>query len=69
MASVSNHSKTHAELTKQRMHFGFAADARTEHGRRPSGGGFVDVKFPHEVIQKKKKNTTYFSSAAMRTRR
>lgn len=32
----------------------FAADARTEHGRAPSGGGFVDVKFLHEVIKKKK---------------
>lgn len=32
-----------------------AADARTEHGRGPSGGGFVDVKFLHEVIKKKKR--------------
>lgn len=36
-----------------------AADARTEHGRGPSGGGFVDVKFLHEVIKKKK---NYISS-------
>lgn len=32
----------------------FAADARTEHGRGPSGGGFVDVKFLHEVIRKRR---------------
>lgn len=42
----------------------FAADARTEHGRGPSRGGFVDVKFLHEVIKKKKK---HFFSDMMRT--
>lgn len=42
----------------------FAADARTEHGRGPSGGGFVDVKFLNEVI---KKEGTYFFPDMMRT--
>lgn len=37
-----------------------AADARTEHGRGPSGGGFVDVKFLHEVIKKEKKKKNIF---------
>lgn len=55
-----------AELTKQRMHFGFAADARTQRGRGPSGGGFVDAKFLHKVIKKKKKDA-YFFPDMMRT--
>lgn len=41
-----------ANKTKNAL--GFAADARTELGRGPSEGGFVDAKFLHEVIKKKK---------------
>lgn len=53
-----------ANETKNVLWFG--ADARTEHhGKGPSGGGFVDVKFLHEVI--KKKEETYLFSDMMRT--